>query len=305
MPVKIPNALPATATLTEENIFVMTETRAQTQDIRPLRILILNLMPTKEETETQLLRLLGNSPIQIEPILLRTQSYTPKNTEAEYLQAFYQTFDQVKNEKFDGLIITGAPVEHMPFEAVEYWQELTDIMEWAKSHVFSTFHICWGAQAGLYYLYGIDKRELPKKLFGIYRHRVLEKNTPWLRGFDNVFNAPHSRYTEVIREDLEANNELEILVDSDEAGVYLVVSKDYEHVFVMGHCEYDADTLEKEYLRDVAQGLDTCPPENYYPGGDTTQPPLMTWRAHGNLLFLNWINYVYQETPYDVFDIKK
>lgn len=305
MPVKIPNALPATKILTNENIFVITETRAETQDIRPLRILILNLMPTKEATETQLLRMLGNTALQVEIILMRTQTYIPTNTTAEYMEEFYKTFDEIKEEKFDGLIITGAPVENLPFEEVQYWVELTKIMDWAKEHVFSTFYICWGAEAGLYYHYGIDKYPLASKLSGIFRHRVLKRNTELLRGFDDIFSAPHSRYTDVAREDIEKVDELDILIDSERAGVYLVVSKDYEHIFVTGHCEYDRETLEKEYLRDMEQGLDVCQPENYYPGGDTTQTPLLTWRTHGMLLFSNWLNCVYQETPYDVAKIRK
>lgn len=304
MPVRIPHTLPAAATLTAENIFVMTEMRAQTQDIRPLKILILNLMPTKEATETQLLRMLGNTPLQVDPVLMTTTSYIPTHTTKEYLQAFYYTFDEIKDQKFDGLIITGAPIEKLPFEEVQYWQELTEIMDWAKTHVFSTLYICWGAQAGLYYHYGVQKYPLEDKLFGIYRHRVLQKNTQLMRGFDDVFNVPHSRYTEIRRKDIEETKVLDILVDSEEAGVYLVVSKDYKHVFVTGHCEYDEETLEKEYLRDIEEGLDICPPANYYPGGDTTQKPLLTWRAHGNLLFSNWLNCVYQETPYDLNAIK-
>lgn len=304
MPVKIPNALPARATLAGENIFVMDETRAVAQDIRPLRIAVLNLMPAKEATETQLLRLIGNTPIQVEPVFLTTRSYVPTHTAPEYLDAFYQTFDQIKNRKFDGFIITGAPVEQMPFEQVQYWRELTEMMDWANENVFSTFYICWGAQAGLYYHYGIPKYDMDKKLFGVYRHRRLCRNNKLLRGFDDVFNAPHSRYTEIRREDVLKCDELEILSESDQAGVYIVASCDLRHVFVTGHSEYDAQTLEQEYLRDLQRGLNTAPPEHYYPGGDTTRKPHLTWRAHANLLFGNWLNYcVYQETPYDIESI--
>lgn len=305
MPVKIPNALPATATLTAENIFVITEDRAQTQDIRPLRIAIMNLMPTKEATETQLLRLLGNTPLQVDPVLLTTASYTPTHTAPEYLETFYSTFDQVRNERFDGLIVTGAPVEQMPFEEVQYWKELTELFEWSKTHVYSSFYICWAAQAALYYHYGIQKYELGYKLFGVYRHRTRVRNNRLLRGFDDVFNVPHSRYTGVHKEDIEKQKELQLLSDSDEAGLYLAANQDLTQIFATGHSEYDPDTLEKEYLRDVEKGLNVCAPENYYPGGDTRQPPLMTWRSHANLLFGNWLNCVYQDTPYDLSELEK
>jgi homoserine O-succinyltransferase len=306
MPVKIPNALPAAATLTEENIFVMTETRANTQDIRPLRIAIVNLMPTKEATETQLLRLIGNTPLQVEPVFIRTASYTPTHTSAEYLEAFYRTFDEVKNEKFDGCIITGAPVEHMDFEEVAYWDELVQLMDWANENVYSSFYICWGAQAALYHNYGIPKYPLAQKQFGVFRHRVLVKNAPLLRGFDDYFFAPHSRHTEIRREDIEKCPELCIMAESEEAGIFLVATPDGRQVFVTGHGEYDADTLEKEYLRDKNLGRPIQPPVNYYPGGDTTQAPVVSWRAHANLLFGNWLNYcVYQETPYDISKIQK
>lgn len=306
MPVKIPNALPAATTLTNENIFVMTEQRAETQDIRPLRIAIVNLMPTKEATETQLLRVLGNTPLQVEPVFIRTESYTSTHVSAEYMETFYRTFDQVKDEKFDGCIITGAPVEMMPFEQVAYWEELKKLMDWANDNVFSTLYICWGAQAALYHNYGIPKYELPEKKFGIFRHKVLVKNSRLMRGFDDTFNMPHSRHTEVRREDVEKEPNLTIMAESEEAGVAIIVSNDRRQVFVTGHGEYDADTLEKEYLRDKNQGKPIKPPVNYYPGGDTTQPPMVTWRSHANLLYGNWLNYyVYQETPYDISKINK
>ncbi|MGI6193580.1 MAG: homoserine O-acetyltransferase MetA [Christensenellales bacterium] len=306
MPVKIPNALPAAATLTAENIFVMTETRANTQDIRPLRIAIVNLMPTKEATETQLLRLIGNTPLQVEPVFIRTASYTSTHTSAEYLETFYRTFDEVKHEKFDGCIITGAPVEQMEFEEVAYWDELVQVMDWANENVYSSFYICWGAQAALYHNYGIPKYPLPQKQFGVFRHRVLVNNAPLLRGFDDYFYAPHSRHTEIRREDIEKHPELCIMAESEEAGVFLVATPDGRQVFATGHGEYDADTLEKEYLRDKNLGRPIQPPVNYYPGGDTTKAPVVSWRAHANLLFGNWLNYcVYQETPYDITKIHK
>ncbi len=304
MPVRIPNTLPAATTLANENIFVMHEDRASHQDIRPLRVAILNLMPTKEATETQLLRLIGNSPLQVEPVLLKTASYQPTHTDAEYLDEFYRTFDEVKNTNFDGLIVTGAPIELMPFEDVKYWNELTEVMDWAQKHVFSSMYICWGAQAALYYKYGIQKYELPVKLSGVYRHRVLAQNVKLLRGFDDVFNAPHSRNTEVRRADIDRHPELAILAESDEAGVYLVADQNMRNIYITGHSEYDVDTLEKEYLRDLAAGKNPRPPENYFPGGDVTQRPLITWRGHANLLFSNWLNYcVYQETPFDISSI--
>jgi homoserine O-succinyltransferase len=301
MPIKIPNQLPAADTLRNENIFVMDEERAVHQDIRPLKIAILNLMPTKITTETQLLRLLGNTPIQVEITLVRTSTYQSKNTSAEHLLTFYETFDQVQDLRFDGLVITGAPVEQMPFEEVDYWEELKMIMEWGKRHVFSTFHICWGAQAGLYHWYGIPKYPLPAKQFGAFPHRVLQKNVKLLRGFDDLFYAPHSRHTEVRRVDLEKVPELDILVESDEAGVYIVASQDGRQVFVTGHSEYDPLTLKSEYDRDVALGLPITIPSNYYPNDDPSRTPQVRWRGHANLLFANWLNYyVYQETPYDL-----
>ena len=304
MPIKIPNALPATETLLGENIFVITETRAITQDIRPLKIAILNLMPTKITTETQLARLIGNTPLQVEVELLHTATHRSKNTAAEHLLSFYKTYDDVKDENFDGLIITGAPVEKLEFEEVEYWDELCAVMEWSKTHVTSTFHICWGAQAGLYYHYGIKKRPLPEKLSGVYLHTKERKNSILLRGFDDNFYAPHSRNTTCLREDIEACPELKILAAGEKAGVYAVSNHGGSQIFIMGHSEYDPDTLKKEYLRDKAAGLDPKIPENYFPGDDDTKAPIVTWRGHANLLYSNWLNYfVYQTTPYDITSI--
>ena len=301
MPIKIPNDLPAVKTLQSENIFVMTETRAITQDIRPLKILILNLMPKKIETETQLARLLGNTPLQVEPELLHTKTHQSKNVAEEHLLAFYKTFDDVKDKTFDGMIITGAPVAHLAFEDVEYWNELCGIMEWSKTHVHSTFHICWGAQAGLYYHYGINKKPLDEKLFGVFPHEVDYKNSILFRGFDETFMVPQSRHTTVLREDIERNPDLKILASSPRAGVYAVASRNGRQIFITGHSEYDADTLKNEYLRDLSQGKPIKVPENYFPNDDETQPPLVTWRAHANLLYSNWLNYfVYQTTPYDI-----
>lgn len=305
MPIKIPNRLPATKTLTEENIFVITETRALTQDIRPLKIAILNLMPTKIETETQLARLLGNTPLQVEMTLLHTKSYHSKNVNQEHMLAFYKTFDEVQNETFDGMVITGAPVEKMAFEDVDYWEELCQIFEWTKTNVTSTFHICWGAQAGLYYHYGIQKHTLPEKLFGVYDHRVEHKSSILFRGFDDVFRAPHSRHTTILREDVEKVPQLKILSSSDEAGLYVISTARGRQIFVTGHSEYDADTLKREYVRDVKAGLPIHVPKNYFPQDDPTQPPLVSWRSHANLLYSNWLNYfVYQVTPYDLKKIK-
>ena len=304
MPIKIPADLPATETLHNENIFVMTESRALTQDIRPLKILILNLMPTKIATETQLARLLGNSPLQVEPEFLQTASYVPKNTSAEHMIAFYKHFDEVKNNKYDGLIITGAPVEQMPFEEVEYWDELCRIMEWSKTNVTSTFHICWGAQAGLYYHYGIRKYPLDKKLFGVFLYKAEHKRSMLLRGFDDEFWVPHSRHTTVLREDIEKHPELKILASSDEAGVYAVATERGKQIFITGHSEYDADTLKKEYLRDKNAGLPIEVPKNYFPDDDDTKEPIVRWRSHANLIYSNWLNYfVYQITPYNIDEI--
>ncbi len=306
MPIKIPNQLPATKTLTEENIFVITETRALTQDIRPLKIAILNLMPTKIETETQLARLLGNTPLQVELTLLHTESYKSKNINEEHMLAFYKTFAEIENETFDGMVITGAPVEQMPFEEVIYWEELCRILEWTKTHVTSTFHICWGAQAGLYYHYGIQKHPLPEKLFGVYDHKVEHKSSILFRGFDEVFRAPHSRHTTILREDVEKVPQLKILASSEEAGLYVISTSRGRQIFVTGHSEYDRDTLKKEYVRDVNAGLPISVPYQYFPDDDPTKDPVVTWRSHANLLYSNWLNYfVYQVTPYDITKIKK
>ena len=305
LPIKIPNGLPAVDILAEENIFVMTDTRAITQDIRPLKILLLNLMPKKIETETQLSRLLGNSPLQVEFELIHTKSHISKNTSQEHLLAFYKTFDDIKHQKFDGLIITGAPVEKMPFEEVEYWEELCEIMEWSKKHVTSTFHICWGAQAGLYYHYGINKYPLEKKLSGVYKHIADYKKSILLRGFDDEFWVPHSRNTTIKREDIEKVPELKILSSSEEAGVYIVTTDNGKQIFVTGHSEYDADTLKNEYLRDLAAGINPDIPENYFPQDDPEKEPQAKWRSHATLLYANWLNYfVYQTTPYDIEEIE-
>lgn len=306
MPIKIPNDLPAVKTLNDENIFVMTETRAITQDIRPLKILLLNLMPKKIETETQLSRLLGNSPLQVDLELIHTKSHKSKNTSAEHLFAFYKTFDDVKHRTFDGMIITGAPVENMPFEQVEYWQELCEIMEWTKTHVHSTFHICWGAQAGLYYHYGINKYPLDKKMFGIFPHKVDYKKSILFRGFDDVFMVPHSRHTEVRAEDIKKVKDLKILSTSEEAGVYAVSTKKGKQIFITGHSEYDRDTLSQEYFRDLNENKPIEIPKNYFPDDNPKKTPMVSWRSHANLLYSNWLNYfVYQTTPYDIDKIRK
>ena len=301
MPIKIPNELPATKILNEENIFVITETRALTQDIRPLQILIDNLMPTKRVPETQLARLLGNTPLQVEMELLMMSTHKSKNTSQEHMLAFYKTFDEVRHRNFDGMVITGAPVEHMPFEQVEYWDELCEIMEWSKTHVTSTFHICWGAQAALYYHYGINKKQLDKKLFGVFEHTVDHKGSILFRGFDDTFMAPHSRHTTVDLEDIKKVPALKILSTSQKAGVYALATDRGHQIFITGHSEYDADTLNKEYLRDKNAGLPIEVPENYFPSDDDTLPPKVTWRSGANLLYSNWLNYfVYQTTPYDI-----
>ena len=305
MPIKIPNRLPAVKTLREENIFVMTEKRATTQDIRPLKILVLNLMPKKIETETQFARILGNTPLQVEMDLIHTKSHESKNTSKEHLLSFYKTFDDVRMNKYDGMIITGAPVEQMEFEEVEYWDELCEIMEWSKKNVTSTFHICWGAQAGLYYHYGIKKYPTGKKLFGVYPHTLDYKNSILFRGFDDVFMVPQSRHTTVRREDVEKVSKLKILASSEETGVYAMATNKGKQIFITGHSEYDADTLKNEYLRDKAKGLPIEIPINYFPDDDPTKEPIVSWRAHANLLFSNWLNYfVYQTTPYDIDTIK-
>ncbi len=304
MPIQIPNDLPAAAALQQENIFVMTENRACTQDIRPLEIVLLNLMPTKIVTETQLSRLLGNTPLQVKLELMHTSSYQSRNTSAEHMLNFYKSFDELKHRKFDGMVITGAPVEQMDFEDVDYWSELCEIMEWSKTNVHSTFHICWGAQAGLYYHYGVKKQPLDEKLFGVFKHRADYKRSILLRGFDDQFWVPHSRHTTVAREDIEAVPELKILASSEEAGVYAIATQQGRQIFVTGHSEYDPETLRNEYLRDKNAGLLISVPKNYFPNDDDTQEPLVRWRGHANLLFSNWLNYfVYQTTPYDIMSI--
>ena len=301
MPIKIPVNLPAARTLEQENIFIINEKRATTQDIRPLRILILNLMPTKIVTETQLARLLGNTPLQSEMDLLKIEGREPKNTSKEHMITFYKTFSEVKDEFFDGMIITGAPVELMDFEEVEYWDELCEIMEWSKSHVYSTFHICWGAQAGLYYHYGIPKETLDEKLFGVFSHTVVHRGSILFRGFDDIFYAPHSRHTTVSRRKIDEVKELKVLAESPKAGVYALSNDGGRQIFIMGHSEYDTDTLAKEYFRDKEAGLTIHLPENYFPEDDDRREPICNWRSGANLLYSNWLNYfVYQATPYDV-----
>lgn len=301
MPIRIPDSLPARAVLESENIFVMTEYRAMHQDIRPLNVLILNLMPTKIVTETQILRKLSNTPLQVRVELLQTASYQSQHTDGAHLDSFYTTFDKVRERRYDGLIITGAPVENMEFDQVDYWEELCAIMDWSKSHVHSTLHICWGAQAGLYYHHGIEKRTLSHKLFGVYEHRVLKPSSPLFRGFDDVFLAPNSRYTEVWEEDIRACEDLELLAASSAAGVFAVKTRDSRHFYIMGHPEYDPDTLGLEYWRDVKKGLEIAVPANYFPGDDPGRPPIVRWRSAGQLLYTNWLNYyVYQTTPYDL-----
>ena len=305
MPIKIPNQLPATQVLESENIFVMTETRAMTQDIRPLQVLLLNLMPTKIATETQLARLLSNTPLQVELELMQTSTYVGRNTAPEHMLKFYTDFDHVKDRYFDGMVITGAPVEKMPFEEVEYWDELCRIMEWTKTHVHSTFHICWAAQAALYYHYGIQKIALPEKLSGVYPHWVVRRSSMLMRGFDDRFMVPHSRNTTVALEDVMACDKLKILAVSEKAGLYAAATEGGRQIFITGHSEYDAETLKNEYLRDLNQGINPKVPENYFPGDDPSQPPLVTWRSHANLLYMNWLNYfVYQSTPYDINTIE-
>jgi homoserine O-succinyltransferase len=306
MPIRIPDQLPAYDILTKENIFVMDEKRAAHQDIRPLKILILNLMPTKIATETQLLRLLGNTSLQVEVTLLRTRTHRSKNTPEEHLINFYQTLDHIRKENFDGLIVTGAPVEQLPFDQVDYWDELKEILDWGLNHAFAQLYVCWGAQAALYHQYGIPKYPLAAKQFGVYKHHITEKNVKLLRGFDDVFFACHSRHTEIRRSDIEKVPDLKILAESDEAGVYIVASADSRRVYITGHSEYDPLTLKSEYDRDVAAGLPITIPENYYPDDDPTQTPVVRWRGHSHLLFANWINYyVYQETPYDLNQFKQ
>ena len=306
MPIKIPDALPATAILESENIFVMTEYRALHQDIRPLKVLILNLMPTKIVTETQILRKLSNTPVQIQVELLRTASYQSQHTDEDHLASFYTTFDQVRDRNFDGMIITGAPVENLEFNQVDYWPELCEIMDFSETNVYSTLHVCWGAQAGLYYHYGIRKELLPAKMFGVFEHRVIRPSNPLVRGFDEVFYAPHSRHTAMSREDIDHCGALRILAESDEAGPFLMSTENGRQIFVIGHPEYDKYTLDAEYKRDVAKGLPIAVPKNYYPNDDPSQPPLFRWRAHAHLLYENWLNYyVYQNTPYDLGEMQR
>ncbi|MDQ0873480.1 homoserine O-succinyltransferase [Paenibacillus sp. V4I3] len=301
MPIKIPDNLPAKEILNQENIFTMDESVAYHQDIRPLRIALLNLMPTKETTETQLLRLIGNTPLQVEFVLLHPKTHTSKNTSVEHLEMFYKTFDDIKDEKLDGMIITGAPVEQMEFEDVNYWEELTQILNWSKHNVTSTLHICWAAQAGLYHHFGVRKFALDNKMFGVFPHTVQVPNTKLLRGFDEVFHVPQSRHTDIRREDIEQCPDLEILSESEESGVYIAATRDGKHIFVTGHSEYDACSLKWEYDRDVSRGLSIEIPKNYYPNNDPSRQPYNTWRAHANLLFSNWLNYyVYQETPFEL-----
>jgi len=305
MPIKIPNLLPATQTLHEENIFVITETRAMTQDIRPLRIVMLNLMPQKIATETQIARLIGNTPLQVELELLQTATHKSTHMSEEHMLSFYKVFDDIKDQNFDGMIITGAPVEHVAFEEVDYWDELCEIMEWSKTHVTSTLHICWGAQAGLYYHYGVPKVQLPEKLFGVFEHKLDYKRSILFRGFDDTFLVPHSRHTANRREDIESVEGLRVLASSDEAGVFVVSTERGRQIFVTGHSEYDADTLKKEYLRDKGKGLKIAVPKNYFPNDDDTKEPIVRWRSCANLFYSNWLNYfVYQATPYDITKIQ-
>ncbi|MBQ9737484.1 MAG: homoserine O-succinyltransferase [Clostridia bacterium] len=307
MPIKVSDSLPAIEILNNENIFVITETRAMTQDIRPLEIAVLNLMPTKIETETQLLRVLGNTPLQINVQFIHTKTHVARNTSKSHIETFYKTFDDIKDLKFDGLIITGAPVEMLDFEEVDYWDELCRIMEWSKENVTSTFHICWGAQAALYYHYGVPKHVVSEKVFGIFNHTIPseKKHKILLRGFDDNFFVPHSRHTEVKKSDIEKVSSLEILAESEEAGVYIITDKNERRFFITGHSEYDSDTLQKEYLRDIERGLDIKVPKNYFPDDDPTKEPIVKWRSHANLLYSNWLNYfVYQTTPYDIKEIR-
>ncbi len=306
MPIKIPKNLPAHDILTEENIFVMSEGRAATQDIRPLKLAVLNLMPTKITTETQIIRVLSNTPLQIELTLLMMESHKSLNTPEEHMSAFYRKFSDIKDQRFDGLIITGAPVENLEFDDVDYWDELCEIMAWSKKNVYSTLHICWAAQAGLFYHYNIKKYPLSEKMSGVFKHHNLIPGHPLLRGFDEEFAAPHSRHTEVRREDIEASGKLDILAESDEAGIYIVASKKRRLFYVTGHSEYDAETLKLEYKRDLNRGLDPKVPRHYFPDDDPTKEPRNTWRAHAHLLFSNWLNYfVYQNTPYDLAKIEE
>lgn len=303
MPIKVLDNLPAKSILTDEGIFVMDESRASHQDIRALKVLVLNLMPNKQQTEVQLLRLMSNSPLQIDVDFMHMETHISKNTSMDYLAHFYKVFDDVKDQKFDGMIITGAPVEQMDFEEVNYWKELTEIMEWSKTHVTSVFHICWGAQAGLYYHYGIPKYQLPKKMFGVFPHTKVYKHYDLLRGFDDIFYVPHSRHTEVHKEDILKVPELTILSESAESGVYIVANHNFRQIFVMGHSEYDSDALKNEYFRDKEKGLDIDVPKNYFKDNDPNKEVVSMWKAHSSLLYTNWLNFVYQETPYDINEI--
>ena len=301
MPIKVKQNLPARDILENENIFVMTDTRAMTQDIRPLKVLVLNLMPTKIVTETQILRKLSNTPLQIEVEFLQTVTYQSQHTDESHLNEFYKTFDDVKDDYYDGLVITGAPLDFVDYEDVDYWDELKEIMEWTKTHVTSTLHLCWGAQAGIYYHYGIDKTQLPEKMFGVFKHHVRNRRIPLVRGFDDAFYAPHSRHTEIPLEQVEADERLTILADSKEAGLFLCMAEEGRQIFVMGHPEYDRMTLDAEYKRDLSKGLDIQMPVNYYPDNDPDQKPELIWRSHANNIYTNWLNYyVYQTTPYDL-----
>jgi homoserine O-succinyltransferase len=305
MPINVPDKLPAIEILKEENIFVIDESRAAHQDIRPLKIIILNLMPVKQTTETQLIRMLSNNPLQIEIELLHIASHVSKNTKEEHLRTFYKGFDEIKEHKFDGMIITGAPIEHLEFEEVTYWDEIREIMDWTAHHVTSTLFICWAAQAGLYHFYNVPKYKLPAKLFGVFNHKVLNSKIPLVRGFDDVFMAPHSRYTEVRREDIEKIPELTIVAESDDAGIHVVAASEGRRIFVTGHFEYDSHTLHTEYIRDINKGMDISVPKNYFLNDDPDKHPLVTWRSHANLFFSNWLNYyVYQMTPFDLENIK-
>ena len=302
MPIRVQNDLPVKEILEQENIFVMDEHRAMHQDIRPIKIGLLNLMPLKEDTELQILRALSNTPLQVDVVFVNVSSHKSKNTSTSHLNKFYVSFEEIKDQRFDGFIITGAPVEQMPFEEVDYWEELKEIMEWTKTHVTSTMHLCWGAQAGLYYHYGIEKVQLDEKVFGVFEHRVKNRKTPLVRGFDDVFYAPHSRHTTVPTEAIESEEQLIILAESEEAGVFLTMSLDGKQIFVMGHPEYDRVTLNNEYMRDKNKGLEIALPKNYYPDDNFENRPLLTWRSHANNLYTNWVNYyVYQVTPYDLY----
>ena len=302
MPIRVQNDLPVKGILEKENIFVMDEHRAMHQDIRPIKIGLLNLMPLKEDTELQILRSLSNTPLQVDVVFVNVSSHKSKNTSTSHLNKFYVSFEEIKDQRFDGFIITGAPVEQMPFEEVDYWEELKEIMEWTKTHVTSTMHLCWGAQAGLYYHYGIEKVQLDEKVFGVFEHRVKNRKTPLVRGFDDVFYAPHSRHTTVPTEAIESEEQLIILAESEEAGVFLTMSLDGKQIFVMGHPEYDRVTLNNEYMRDKNKGLEIALPKNYYPDDNFENRPLLTWRSHANNLYTNWVNYyVYQVTPYDLY----